>query len=114
MSRETAGSMHINACKDCAEERPGSTHTNVCYDFPGVTVGETFTNVYIGCHRERAQIIGTKQCTCFLLQTRCLNKKTSVSQRTKEIMEEDLSLFYSCWQECTDKIPVGHQICIHY
>lgn len=52
---ETAGSMHVNACKDCA----GSTRTNVCYGLPGATVGETYTNVHIDCHRQRAQIIGT-------------------------------------------------------
>lgn len=50
--------MHINACRDCAEERAGSPHTNVCCDFPGVTVGSPHTNVYIDCHRERAQITG--------------------------------------------------------
>lgn len=73
---ETAGSMHIKACKDCAEERPGSTHTNVCCDFPGATVGETYTNVHIDCHRERAQIIGTNAVYMLLAANKVSIKRT--------------------------------------
>lgn len=75
------------------------------------------------------------QCTCLSLQTRYHNKETWVSHKTKDMMEEGLtwfvcmyimpgssslwfrcllSLFYPCWQECTEEIPAGHQIGIHY